>query len=70
MITAGIKGYSTVSSNASLMIAIVKNTESIVINPFPRKERMDPVIPTAVNLLAFPAMIQNDSLAPRQKLLL
>lgn len=70
MITAGINGYSIVSVNASLMIAIVKHTENIVINPFPRNVRMDPVTPTAVNLLAFPAMIQNDSLAPRQKLLL
>jgi len=70
MITAGIKGYSIVSVYASLMITIVKNTENMVISPFPRKERIDPVIPTAVNLLAFPAMIQNDSLAARQKLLL
>jgi len=70
MITAGINGYSIVSVNASLIITIVKNTEAIVISPFPRKERIAPVIPTAVNLLAFPAMIQNDSLAARQKLLL
>lgn len=59
-----------VSVNASFTITTVKNTENIVINPFPKKARIDPVIPTAVNLLAFPAMIQNDSLAARQKLLL
>jgi hypothetical protein len=51
-------------------IAIVMNTHPVVIKALPMNKRMAPITLTAVNLLAFWAMIQNDSLAPLQKLLL
>lgn len=64
---AGINGCS-ISLNMASTIARQMKVQAVVIKAFPRNMRIDPVIPTAVNLLPLLAINQKEFLAAVQKL--
>jgi len=64
---AGINGCS-ISLYMASTIARQMKVQAVVIKAFPRNMRIDPVIPTAVNLLPLFAINQKEFLAAVQKL--